>query len=297
MNRQHQLAYQAIKEVSQGNHGTVTKLLAFLGVSRQAYYKGLNRQKTAWEIKNDFLTERVQYWYDFHDKGIGSTKILSNLNKDSSVTFPVTVKQVKRIMRSLDMRCQVRPKKRSRIKQQEQYIQDNVLNQKFDVGSPNQVWLADSTELSYGVGGKYKLRLSGVLDLYGRHMIAYEFSETETACAEIALFKRAFVFAGDVHPMVHTDRGSAYTSGAFNGFLAQHKVTRSMSRPGVPYDNSPIERWWNEFKVRWMERHAMPATYQEFVSLVEAGINYFNHLDRSPARNDLTPAEYWNEAV
>jgi hypothetical protein len=26
-------------------------------------------------------------------------------------------------------------------------------------------------------------------------------------------------------------------------------------------------------------------------------INYFNQLDRSPARNDLTPAEYWNEAV
>ena len=24
---------------------------------------------------------------------------------------------------------------------------------------------------------------------------------------------------------------------------------------------------------------------------------YFNQLDRSPARNDLTPAEYWNEAV
>lgn len=127
---------------------------------------------------------------------------MSNLNKDSSVTFPVTVKQVKRIMRSLNLRCQVRPKKRSRIKQQEQYIQDNVLNQKFDVVSPNQVWLADSTELSYGVDGKYKLRLSGVLDLYGRHMIAYEFSGTETACAEITLFERAFVFAGDVHPMV-----------------------------------------------------------------------------------------------
>jgi putative transposase len=33
------------------------------------------------------------------------------------------------------------------------------------------------------------------------------------------------------------------------------------------------------------------------VALVEEGINYFNQLDRSPARNDLTPAEHWNEAV
>ncbi|WHQ55861.1 integrase core domain-containing protein (plasmid) [Lactiplantibacillus plantarum] len=96
---------------------------------------------------------------------------------------------------------------------------------------------------------------------------------------------------------MHTDRGSAYTSGTFNNFLAQHEVTRSMSRPGTPYDNAPMERWWNEFKLRWIDRHANPVTYKELVALVEEGINYFNQLDRSPARNDLTPAEYWNEVV
>ncbi|MDO1575249.1 hypothetical protein RI128_03940 [Lactiplantibacillus plantarum] len=46
-----------------------------------------------------------------------------------------------------------------------------------------------------------------------------------------------------------------------------------------------------------MDRHAKPATYKELVALVEEGSNYFNQLDRSSARNDLTPAEYWNEAV
>ena len=96
---------------------------------------------------------------------------------------------------------------------------------------------------------------------------------------------------------MHTDRGSAYTSSAFNQFLAQHEVTRSMSRPGTPYDNAPMERWWNEFKVRWIARHARPATYKELVALVEEGITYFNQLDRSPARNDLPPAEYWNKPV
>ncbi|WP_395267230.1 integrase core domain-containing protein [Lactiplantibacillus plantarum] len=79
--------------------------------------------------------------------------------------------------------------------------------------------------------------------------------------------------------------------------MAQHEVTRSMSRPGTPYDNAPMERWWNEFKVRWIARHARPATYKELAALVEEGITYFNQLDRSPARNDLTPAEYWNKAV
>jgi hypothetical protein len=32
-----------------------------------------------------------------------------------------------------------------------------------------------------------------------------------------------------------------------------------------------MERWWNEFKHRWMARHPMPKTYQELMKLVEAG--------------------------
>ena len=86
-------------------------------------------------------------------------------------------------------RCQVRQKKRSRIQQQEQYLQDNVLDQQFNASRPNQAWLADSTELVYGVNGQYKVRLSGVLDLYGRHLIAHRLSETETSNAEIQVFQ------------------------------------------------------------------------------------------------------------
>ena len=53
----------------------------------------------------------------------------------------------------------------------------------------------------------------------------------------------------------------------------------------------------NEFKLRWMERHEIPKTYQELIKLVESGIEYFNHYDWSVKRNGLTPDGYWNEAV
>jgi len=295
--QQHRLAYRAISEVSQGKRGAITKLLAYVGVSRQAYNKSLHRQKTVWEAQEELLEERITYWFKQHHQAIGAGKILSNLNQDEQITFDVTIKRVKRIMGNLGIRCQIRVKKHHRIKEQEQYMQDNILNQDFTVTAPNQVWLADSTELSYGINGQFKMRLSGVLDLYGRVLIASNLSTTETAAAEIQVFQRAFEYAGEVHPLVHTDRGAAYTSKSFNNFLAGHEITRSMSRPGTPYDNSPMERWWNEFKTHWMDRHPMPTTYQEFKALVNEGIHYFNHLDRSPARNDLTPVEYRNEAV
>ncbi|MCL5459602.1 IS3 family transposase, partial [Loigolactobacillus coryniformis] len=271
MNKQHQLAYVAIKEVSQGKHGALTKLLAVVGVSRQAYYKGLKREETAWEVRDRQLKERIQYWFDFHHQSIGAGNLLVNLQHDESITFEVTYKMVRRVMRELGLRCQIRVKKHSRQKASEQYVQDNVLNQNFDTDAPNKVWLSDSTELRFGPNGEYKIRLSGVLDLYGRLLLAHNLSITETSAAEIEVFQRAFDRVGDVHPLIHTDRGSAYTSGAFNNFLGRYDVIRSMSRPGTPYDNAPMERWWNEFKLRWMERHPMPKTLQELEKLVEEG--------------------------
>ena len=297
MTKQRRLAYNAIKVVSQGNRGAVSKLLTIIGVSRQAYYKGLKRQETEWESHDRVLKERTQHWFDFHRRGIGAGNLLINLEHDDQIAFPVTLKMVRRVMRELGLCCQVRLKKRSRIKQQDQYVLDNLLSQNFDVDAPNQVWLSDSTELSYGVNGEYKIRLSGVMDFYGRRILSYNLSITETSAAEIQVFQRAFAGAGNVHPMIHTDRGSAYTSGAFNRYFSQFEITRSMSRPGTPYDNAPMERWWNEFKLRWMASHPVAKTYEELVRLVEAGIDYFNHHNRSAQRNGLTPDEYWDEAI
>jgi transposase InsO family protein len=297
VNEQHRLAYQAIKEVSQGKYGAISILLSVIGVSRQAYYKGLKRRETSWQHRNMRLKERVQYWFDFHQQGIGAGNLLVNIQRDKLIDFQVTYTMIKRVMRELGIRCQVRIKKHSRAKRAEQYIQDNVLNQTFEVSKPNEVWLSDSTELSYGVNGEYKVRLSGVLDLYGRRLLAHHLSPTETSNAEIQTFQKAFTAVGNVHPLVHTDRGSAYTSAAFNNYLSQFKIRRSMSRPGTPYDNAPMERWWNEFKLRWMARHPLAKTYEELVRLVEEGIKYFNHFNRSSQRNGLTPDEYWNEAT
>ncbi|CCC78580.1 transposase [Lactiplantibacillus plantarum] len=61
MTKQRRLAYDAIKVVSQGNRGAVSKLIAVLDVSRQTYYQGLKRQETEWESHDRVLKARTQY--------------------------------------------------------------------------------------------------------------------------------------------------------------------------------------------------------------------------------------------
>lgn len=297
MNNQRKLAYQAIKEVSKDHYGWQKILLEYIHSSRQAYNKFLNHEETLLEHRDKILKERVQAIYEFHNRSIGAGKILKDIKVDDKIKFDVSLKQVKRIMRILMISCITRVKKKNRKKNEEKYIKDNVLNQKFTVTEPFKVWLADSTQLVYGNKVLHKVRLSGVLDLYGRRLIGHLVTPSETAEAEVKLFEDTFKKMGAVHPLVHTDRGPAYTSNEFNNLLVEKKAKRSMSRPGTPYDNAPMERWWNDFKIRWINLHPVPKTLEELNALIEEGIYYFNKYDRSETRNDLTPDEYWAEVI
>lgn len=105
MRKQRRLAYLAIKDVNQKYPGHITKFLDVIGVSRQAYYKGIHRHETPWESRNELLKQRIQYWFDFHYQGKGAGGLLTDIESDIDVSFKVTEKQVKRCMRELGIRC------------------------------------------------------------------------------------------------------------------------------------------------------------------------------------------------
>ncbi|WP_225426582.1 hypothetical protein [Companilactobacillus hulinensis] len=87
MKQQRRLAYRAIKEVSQNNHGAITLLLGIVGVSRQAYNKYWKREETPKETKDKLLKKRIMYWYELNTKTIGAGVILTNLNMDTKITL------------------------------------------------------------------------------------------------------------------------------------------------------------------------------------------------------------------
>lgn len=48
------------------------------------------------------------------------------------------------------------------------------------------------------------------------------------------------------------NQGSSYTSGLFNDHLASKRIKHSMSRPGTPGDNSPMESFWGHMKTEFL---------------------------------------------
>lgn len=231
------------------------------------------------------------------------TAILNNENRKNqeipeytfSFAFRINIKRVRRIMRKHGIKADVRQKKRNRKQEQQQYQEDNLLERKFIQVAPNLVWVSDTTELTYGRNNKVRLHV--VLDLYGRYVLSYHISPTETAEAAIEVFKRATKQAGTFAPMIHTDRGAAYTSKDFNNYLTSHNSRHSLSAPGTPADNAVIEHYWGDFKYIWMAHHPHPQTLTELEALVKQGVEYFNTVEISSKRNNLTAEDFRNEAV
>lgn len=160
---------------------------------------------------------------------------------------------------------------------------------------PNLIWVSDTTELTYGRNNKVRLHV--VLDLYGRYMLSYYISPTETAEAAIEAFKRAAKQARTFAPMIHTDRSAAYTSKDFNNYLTSNNSKHSLSAPGIPADNAVIEHYWGDFKYIWMAHHSHPLTLAELKDLVKQGVEYFNTVEIPSKRNNLTAEDFCNEAV
>ena len=68
--------------------------------------------------------------------------------------------------------------------------------------------------------------------------------------------------------MLHSDQGIQYTSKEFTEFCEKLGITQSMSKAGYPYDNAPMERYFNTLKSDLIYQHYYH-TEEELYTAVE----------------------------
>ena len=126
---------------------------------------------------------------------------------------------------------------------------ENKLNQDFTADAVNQKWCTDFTYLFLTDGSK-RYNCS-IIDLHDRSLIASITDRHITA----DLARRTLQKAIDSQPgmdvsklILHSDQGSRYTSKEFTEYCETVGVTQSMSKAGYPYDNAPMERYFNTLK-------------------------------------------------
>lgn len=280
--------FQTVKELNQERGWPIGKLCAAVGVSRAGYYKWCNRTASRKQTEDEKLAGIISEVYE-KQHGIPGYRQMA-LILERQYGSKNNLKRVYRLMCILGLRSVCRRKSSRRKKKTlDEYTAENLLNREFSADKQNEKWLTDVTEFKYGSSGK--AYLSAILDLHGKIVPAFSLSRTNNTALVLKTLEQALEKQPGAKPMLHSDRGSQYTSHAFHKKLKQAGICHSMSRPGKCLDNAPMEGFWGILKTEMY----YPNHFDDYDSLYKAICNYIDfYNNRRYQRNlgGMTPAEF-----
>lgn len=91
--------------------------------------------------------------------------------------------------------------------------------------------------------------------------------------------------------IIHSDRGSQYTSSAFTEFCRSRGVVKSMSKPGYPYDNAPMERFFNTLKSELINLHRYVTEEELYEAAQMYLFGWYNNQRPYSFNNGLPPSK------
>ena len=122
---------------------------------------------------------------------------------------------------------------------------ENLIQRNFTAAGPNQKWLTDITQIPCADG---KLYVAAVLDCCNGEIVGLAMDDNMKKELCIRAFESA-CRTQDAHGMIlHSDRGSQFTSADFRSALARYGATQSMSGTGRCYDNARMESFFATLK-------------------------------------------------
>lgn len=168
----------------------------------------------------------------------------------------------------------------------------NKLNQDFRADKINQKWCTDFTYLFLTDGSK-RYNCS-IIDLHDRSVLASITDKNITADLAKRTLQKAIESQPGIEPkklLLHSDQGSQYTSKEFTEFCESIGVTQSMSKAGYPYDNSPMERYFNTLKNELIYQHYYHTEEELYAAVEDFAYVHYNHVRPHSYNNYRTPFE------
>ena len=127
---------------------------------------------------------------------------------------------------------------------------DNLLKQDFVAENPYEKCVTDITEIP--CADDKNLYVSAIFDCFNNEALGLTMADNMRAELVVDTLAQAV----KMHPMlsynnaiIHSDRGSQYTSVMYKNFIEKYKIIQSMnSAAGRCHDNAKCESLWTRFK-------------------------------------------------
>jgi transposase InsO family protein len=182
-------------------------------------------------------------------------------------------------------------RRRSLTRQGKRRAAPDLVRRKFDAVAPDVLWVGDMTEIETGEG---KFYLATVLDLFSRRLLGYAMgTHHDAALVGASLKMAAATRGGQVDGVIfHSDRGSEYTSEAYNDLCDKLGVVQSMGRVGSALDNAAAESFNSLIKVEYIHRHYFATRAEARIKIATWITDFYNSRRRHSAAAGLPPIEF-----
>ena len=132
-----------------------------------------------------------------------------------------------------------------------------------------------------------------IVDLHDRSVIASITDRHMTADLAVRTIRKAIESQPEIKGVLilHSDQGSQYTSNEFVEYCERMRVTQSMSKAGYPYDNTPMERYFNTLKNDLIHEHSYKTEDELYRSIEEYAYVTYNHARPHSYNGYKTPFE------
>lgn len=165
----------------------------------------------------------------------------------------------------------------------------DMLEMNFTAKAPNQVRTSDITYFKYQNQTYY---ICVIVDLYSRMALACKISKKQSTQLITSAFKTAYEKRKPTDALIfHSDRGSQYTSYAFQKLLKTYLVTQSFSPSGKPCHNAVMESFFSSMKKEEMYRTDYHSE-SELKERIQKYIEFYNTERPHSTLNYKTPKIY-----
>ena len=270
---------------------SIARMARVLGVSESGYYRWLSRKPSKRAEEDLVLIEEIAEIFYASRRVFGSRKITSIMRSRGRL---INHKRVVRLMSEYCLYSKVCKEYNSFTEPGDgNNIKENLLKRDFSVTGPDQKMVSDTTGIRTKEGWLY---VAGILDLCGRIPVGMATGpRNDTQLVSTAFRDMRRRGHGGNGCILHSDRGSTYSSSEYQELISSSDMLSSMSRKGDCWDNAPMESFWGKMKLEFVDRtydtldEARSAVYEYVWS-------FYTNLRPHAANGYLTPAEYYKQA-
>ena len=248
----------------------------------------MKRRISSGTLEDRRLLEIIKFHYNKSKGTYGLPRIYCAIRKEG---IKVNKKKIARLMRINNIRAKTKRKfKVTTVQNTKAAASENILRGNFNSKKENQIWTSDITYIWTKEGWLY---LAVIMDIYSRKIVGWSLSNSLSAESVIKAIMMAILHRNpEAGLILHSDRGSQYTSLSVRNLLKMYQITQSMSSTGNCYDNAITESFFHSLKTELIFWNSYQSREEAKRSIFEYIEIFYNRERLHSSLGYLSPVEF-----